>query len=74
MTAERLLGNAALLAVNNSAAIAPDNRMLGYSWQTNAANKQITAIYVKMPPAATQFATGARAQIWKRATPISSSP
>lgn len=73
MPVERLLGTTALLAVNSSAAIAPDNRMLGYNWSTNAANKKIVAIYVKMPPAATQFAAGSRAQIWKRATPIANS-
>lgn len=73
MAVERLLGTTALLAVASSAAIAPDNRMLGYNWKTDQPNKRIVAIYVKMPPAATQFAAGTRAQIWKRATPISTS-
>lgn len=73
MAAERLLGNAGLLAVSGSGAIAPDNRMLGYNWRTDLPNKVITNIYVKMPPAATQFAAGTRVQIWKRATPIGDS-
>lgn len=73
MAVERLLGTANLLAVNNSGAIAPDNRMLGYNWKTSQPNKQITGIYVKMPPAATQFSAGTRAQVWKRASPISAS-
>jgi len=73
MAVERLLGTANLLAVDNSGAIAPDNRMLGYNWKTDQPNKQIVGIYVKMPPAATEFAAGTRAQVWKRATPISNS-
>ena len=40
-------GNAGLLAVSGSGAIAPDNRMLGYNWRTNLPNKVITNIYVK---------------------------
>jgi len=73
MAVERLLGTANLLAVDSSGAIAPDNRMLGYNWKTDQPNKQIVGIYVKMPPAATEFAAGTRAQVWKRATPISAS-
>lgn len=73
MAVERLLGTANLLAVDTQGAIAPDNRMLGYSWRTNTADKQVTGIYVKMPPATTQFAAGTRAQLWRRASPISSS-
>lgn len=73
MAVERLLGNANLLAVDSSAAISPENRQLGYSWKTNAAGKETVAGYVKMPPAATQFAAGTKFQIWERASPISSS-
>lgn len=73
MAVERLLGTANLLAVDSSGAIAPDNRMLGYNWRTTAANKQVVGIYVKMPPAATEFAAGTRVQLWKRASPIANS-
>lgn len=73
MAVERLLGTVNLIAVDNSGTIAPDNRMLGYNWRTTAAGKQIVGIYVKMPPAATQFAAGTRAQIWKRGVTIGAS-
>lgn len=73
MAVERLLGTTALLAVATQGAISPDNRMLGYNWKTDQAGKQIVAGYVKMPPAATSFVAGTKWQIYKRASPISTS-
>lgn len=69
MAAERLIGNATIDQTDN---IASTNRQLGWNFKTNAANKVLKNMYVRMPPSG-GFVSGTRAQLWKRATPISSS-
>lgn len=69
MVAERLIGNATIDQTSN---IDATNRQLGWNFKTDAANKVVKGIYVRMPPSG-GFVAGSRAQLWKRAAPISTS-
>lgn len=72
MVAERLIGSSGIAAMTTPGAISSTGRMLGWNLKTNAAGKQVTKIFVRMHESGS-FVSGTKAQLWKRASPISSS-
>lgn len=72
MVAERLIGTSGLNAMTQTDAIGAQGRQLGWNWKTNLANKVVTRIFVRMHESGS-FVSGTKAQLWKRASPISSS-
>lgn len=72
MVAERLIGTSGLNQMTQTDLIASQGRMLGWNWRTNAAGKKVTNIYLRMHQSGS-FVSGTKAQLWKRASPISSS-
>ena len=69
MAAERLIGDATIDQTDN---IASQNRQLGWNFKTSSSNKVVKRILVRIPPSG-GFVAGSFAQLWKRATPISTS-
>lgn len=73
MVAERLIGDLSTAGIDDFEPVGGQARQLGWNWKTTATGKRITNGYVRIPPGVTQFVTGSKYQIWKRAVPVSAS-